>query len=95
MSTVSPVCQYIAPADLNFSQQVNSMNAIMIISGREEKVYRAAQTVYDGTDLCVESTSGSANCLICRFFPTVRAFVYLDTSRVYAEVSLSASSDRA
>ena len=45
------------------------MNAIMIISRGEEKVYRVAQAVYDGMDLCVESTSGTANCLICRFFP--------------------------
>ena len=68
-STISPVCQHIAPAEFNVFQQLYGMNTIVIISGREKELHWVAQPVYNGMELCVQTTSGTANCLICRFFP--------------------------
>lgn len=66
---ISPVCQYAAPADLDFFQQFNSVDAIIVIPGGEEELHRIPQTVHDGMDLRIRPAFGTPYCLIRRFFP--------------------------
>ena len=58
----------------------------MVIPRRQHEFNRIPQSVHNSVQLCVQPASGSPNCLICRFSPSVGTFVNLDVGRVQAQV---------
>ena len=58
----------------------------MVIFRRQHEVNRIPQSIHDSVQLCVQPASGSSNCLIRRFPPSVGTFVNLEAGRVQAQI---------
>lgn len=94
LRTISAVCQYVASTDLNLFQWLNGMNRIVVISGWEKELHRIPQTIYDSLNLCIQPSSGAANCLI-HIFPRRWCFCTFIQVESMLRFSMSASPESA
>lgn len=59
-SAISLIAQHIAPFETNFRQQCDRMDRVMVISGREQKLYGVPQAIHDRVELRIQSSMRTA-----------------------------------
>ena len=58
----------------------------MVIPRRQHEFNRVPQSIYNSVQLCIQLTSGSPDCLIRRFSPSVGTFVNLNAGKIQTQV---------
>ena len=58
----------------------------MVVPRRQHEFNRVSQSIHNSVQFCIQPASGSSNCLICRFFPSIGTFVNHDAGGIQTKV---------